>query len=337
MYMLGYMPEYHGDVIISSAVRLSRNIDKIPFPVRLSVAQRDAVNKKVYGILADAGLPVKATDMSRLYPYEAVALAERGIISPEFASSSGGRVLITSDDGSVGIMLNEDDHIRINAFAAGLQPEKAYENARVYEKTLDGKIDFAFDPELGFLTQNPKNLGTGLRVSAVLHLPALAKNGRVSSLVSTVSKLGMSFRGAFGDSLSVRGDMYRLSNNVTLGIDEKTAVSNLKSMALQIATKEHSCAEELIKDIGIRDKINRAQGLLSTAVLVDNDEMPEMLSLLRLGAVYGLCSADVGTVNELMYTLQPACLNCIAGGRLTTREQDELRAKIIRKKLFGAE
>lgn len=337
MYMLSFMPEYHGDVIISSAVRLSRNIDKIPFPVRLNVSERDAVNKKVYEVLVAAGLPVNVTDMSKLYPYEAVALAERGIISPEFASSSGGRILISSEDCSISIMLNEDDHIRITAFASSLQPEKAYESASVYEKALDGKLRLAFDPELGFLTQNPKNLGTGLRVSAVMHLPALSRNGTVSSLVSTVSKLGMSFRGAFGDSLSVRGDMYRLSNNITLGIDEKTAVSNLKSMALQIATKEHACAENLIKDIGIRDKINRAQGLLSTAMLVDNDEMPEMLSLLRLGAVYGICSVDVGAVNELMYTLQPACLNCIAGGRLSVREQDELRAKIIRKKLFGAE
>lgn len=337
MYLLNFMPEYHGDVIISSSVRLSRNIDKLPFPVRLSVAERDKLNRAVYSVLADAGLPVKATDMSKLYPYEAVALAERGVISPEFASSSGGRMLISSADESVGIMLNEDDHIKIKAFESGLQPEKAYANAEKYEKTLDGKLRFAFDPELGFLTQNPKNLGTGLKVTAVLHLPALSGSGRISSLISSVSKLGMSFRGAFGDSLSVRGDMYRISNCVTLGIDEKTAVSNLKSMALQIATKEHSCAEEMIKDISVRDRINRAMGLLSTAVLVDNDEMPEMLSLLRLGAVYGLCNADVSVINELMYTLQPANLNCLAGGRLSVREQDELRAKIIRKKLFPAE
>lgn len=337
MYMLNFVPEYHGDVIISSSVRLSRNIDKLPFPVRLNISQRDELNRHVYGILADAGLPVKATDMSRLYPYEAVALAERGMISPEFASASGGRMLITSADESVCIMLNEDDHIRITSFAAGLRPEDAYKNTQPYESVLDKKLKFAFDPELGFLTQNPKNLGTGLKVSAVLHLPALARTGTVSPLVSTVSKLGMSFRGALGDTLSVRGDMYSISNTVTLGIDEKTAISNLKSMALQIATKEHACAEELIKDIGLRDKINRAQGLLSTAMLIDNDEMPEMLSLLRLGAVYGLCRVDVGTINELMYTLQPANLNCIAGGRLSTRDRDELRAKIIRKKLFGAE
>lgn len=337
MYLLSFMPEYHGDVILSSSVRLSRNIDKLPFPVRLSVSKRNEMNKTVYGILADAGFPVNATDMSRLYPYEAVSLAEKGIISPEFASSSGGRMLISSADESISIMLNENDHIKITSFSSGLQPENAYKNALPYEDTLDGRLHFAFDSELGYLTQNVKNLGTGLKVSAVLHLPALSRNGRISSLISTVSKLGMTFRGAFGESLSVRGDMYRLSNTVMLGIDEETAISNLKSMALQIATKEHSDAEVLIKDISMRDRINRAQGLLSTAMLIDNDEMPEMLSLLRLGAVYGLCPVNVGTINELMYTLQPASLNCIAGGRLSVREQDELRAKIIRKKLFDAE
>ena len=334
MYMLDFIPEYHGDVILSSSSRIIRNIKGVPFPGRLGSAERDAVNRRVYEAVTEAGLKVNATEMNSLYPYEAVSLAERGIISAEFTTAVGGRMLLMTPDESVSLMLGEHDHIRITSFVSGLQPEESYKKAEEFENAIDKKMSFAFDSELGYLTQNPKNLGTALKVSAVMHLPAMTRNGQIHSLISTVTKLGFSFRGAFGDSLTVRGDMYRLSNNITLGIDEKTAVANLKSMALQMATKEHACAEELIKDIGIRDKINRAAGLLSTAVLVDNDECPEMLSLLRLGAVYGLTKADVGVINELMYTLQPACLNCIAGGKMSTRQQDELRAAIIKKKLF---
>ena len=323
----------YGDIVLSSRVRLARNIDGVPFPVRLNVTERGVVNRKICGVLETARLPLRVTDMSRLYPYEAVSLAERHLISPEFASSGEGRVLLLSEDERISIMLNEEDHIRIQAIEPGLSPENAYKNACIYDDALDAGLRFAFDSRLGYLNQNPRDIGTGMRVSVMMHLPALSKTGGMMKLASMTAKLGMNIRGSYGDASSVKGDIYRLGNQVCLGIREEEAIANLKSLAMQLATREHAAAEELIKDINVRDRINRAEGVLKNAVLLSSEEMTEMLSWVRLGALYGLNPHDPAVLGELFVTMQPATVNVLAGGRLTAAERDEIRAKYVREKL----
>lgn len=322
-----------GDTILSSRVRLARNIDGVPFPVRLNVNRRAAVNRKVCEALRQAGKTMRAIDMSRLYPYEAVSLAERHLISPEFTSGTEGRLLLLSEDERVSIMLNEEDHIRIQAIEPGLAPEQAWRNACVYDDALDAGIQYAFDNRLGYLNQNPRDLGTGMRVSVMMHLPALSKTGGMTKFASMIGKLGMNVRGSYGDAASVKGDIFRIGNQVSMGITEEEAIANLKSLAMQLATREHAAAAELVKDIGVRDRITRAEGVLKTAMLLTADEMMEMLSWVRLGALYGLNDADPDEISEMFTSLQPASVNVMAGAKLTAAQRDELRAQLVRKKL----
>ena len=302
-----------GDTILSSRVRLARNIDGVPFPVRLNVNRRAAVNRKVCETLRQAGKTMRAIDMSRLYPYEAVSLAERHLISPEFTSGTEGRLLLLSEDERVSIMLNEEDHIRIQAIEPGLAPEQAWRNACVYDDALDAGIQYAFDNRLGYLNQNPRDLGTGMRVSVMMHLPALSKTGGMTKFASMIGKLGMNVRGSYGDAASVKGDIFRIGNQVSMGITEEEAIANLKSLAMQLATREHAAAAELVKDISVRDRITRAEGVLKTAMLLTADEMMEMLSWVRLGALYGLNDADPDEISEMFTSLQPASVNVMAG------------------------
>ena len=322
-----------GDTILSTRVRLARNIDGVPFPVRLNVNRRAAVNRTVCETLQAAGMTMRLIDMSRLYPYEAVALAERHLISPEFISGTEGRLLLLSDDERVSIMLNEEDHIRIQAIEPGLAPEQAYRNACAYDDALDAGVRYAFDNRLGYLNQNPRDLGTGMRVSVMMHLPALSKTGGMTKFASMIGKLGMNVRGSYGDAASVKGDIFRVGNQVSMGITEEEAIANLKSLAMQIATREHAAAAEFVKDIGVRDRITRAEGVLKNAMLLTADEMMEMLSWVRLGALYGLNDADPDAISEMFTSLQPASVNVLAGAKLTAAQRDELRAQYVRKKL----
>lgn len=327
----------HGDVVLTSAVSLKRNIDGIPFPVRLNPQEKHTVNRKVCSVLAGYDDKLQIIDMSRLYPYEAASLAELALITPEFASTSDGHILLLSEDEKTSIMLCEEDHIHIRTAEGGLAPEQAYAAANSYDEKLNSGIHFAFDGKLGYLNQNPIDLGTGLRVSVTMHLPALSGTGRMSALASTVSKLGLRVCGAFGDGLAVKGDIYRIINLVSMGISEEEAISNLKSIALQLATEERRTAENYVRDMNIKDRINRALGLLSNAVLLTTDEMIEALSWVRLGTLYGICELDIPMINELLVTMQPACVNCLAGGRIPAQKRDELRAATVRKKLFDEE
>ncbi len=321
----------HRDTVLSTRVRISRNIDSIPFPVRLNPVERLNINRRVYSLLKNSISGLSFTEMSSLYPYEAVSLAERHLISPEFASQSEGRALITDSRETVSIMLCEKDHIKIQGFSDGLDTETAYENAVFYDDFLNSQLHFAFDSKLGYLNQSPADLGTGMKVSVLMHLPALSKTGTMEKLSATAGKLGIVIRGSYGDAASVKGDIFRISNVVTMGISEAEALDNLKSFALQLATRERRTAESFIEDINIRDRINRSAGLIENAVLMSIDEMMELLSWVRLGALYGLNTADPSKIAALYTSMQPATLSVLAGRKLSQGEREELRAVTVRK------
>ena len=319
------------DTVLSTRVRLSRNIDSLPFPVRLNALQKQELNMGICRILSDSGCPLKAISMSSLYPYEAISLAERHLISPEFASNSEGRVLLLDENEKISIMLCERDHIRIQGFSEGLDPAGAYGEALKYERILSEKLKLAFDSKLGYLNQNPKDIGTGMSASVLLHLPALSRTGAMEKLSATALKLGFVIRGSYGDGASVKGDIFRISNIVTMGISEEGALENLKSMTLQISTKERAAAEKLVSDINIRDRINRCAGLIKNAVLLSSDEMMELLSWVRLGALYGVIDADTSLISRLFVTMQPATVNVLAGQKLSEAARDEIRAKTVKQ------
>ncbi len=321
----------HKDVVLSTRVRLVRNLDSVPFPVRLNTLRRQEINSGIIRAVKRAELPLNVIDMSTLYPFETVSLAERHLISPEFASSTEGRMLLLSPDEKISIMLCERDHIRIQCTESGLGVRAAYENAVKVADTIGSFFSYAFDSGLGFLSQNPKDLGTGMRPSVLMHLPALSRTGVMTRISATASKLGISVRGSYGDAASVKGDLFRISNTVTMGISEEEALDNLKTIVLQIATRERTAAEEYISDISIKDRINRSAGLIRNAVLLTEDEMTELLSWVRLGALYGIVEADTELINRMFSSMQPATINVLAKQKLPDSVKDEIRARTVKQ------
>lgn len=326
----------HDDVILSTRIRFARNLEDYPFPCRLDTEGKEKVCHAVRDALSDvSGIKLKYIEMQSLTPKEAVALAERHLISPEFASPQKGRAVLLSEDESVSIMLCEEDHIRIQVIKGGLDLEGAFELANKIDDLLDSKLKYAFDERIGYLTQCPTNLGTGMRASVMMHLPALSKCNQMSKLASTVSKLGLTIRGTYGEGSNAKGDIFQLSNQVSLGISERSALDNLKAITMQIATQERSAGEEFVKNVNVMDRITRAYGILSSARLLSTDEMLELFSWVRLGAIYGIIDADISKLNELTETMQAATLSCANGGDLTSDQRDEIRAKTVREKLLN--
>ena len=322
------------DVIISTRIRLARNIREFPFPAKLSVPDRIRVNNILRNAILDCkDYSFKFIEMKTMSQLQAVSLAERHLISPEFASSGDGRALILTEDESASIMLCEEDHIRLQVMLAGLSLEQAYATADRIDTEIGKRLNYAFDERIGYLTQCPTNLGTGMRASVVLHLPGLAACGQIHGLVSTVSKLGLSITGSYGEFTQAKGDLFQLSNQITLGISEKAAIDNLKSIALQIAAQERTARDELCKTQETEDRIYRAYGLLKYARLLGSDEFMANISLVRLGAVKNILPVDEKSISSLMVDMQPATIAISVERPLDTGERRKLRAQRVREAL----
>lgn len=322
------------DIVVSTRIRLARNLNEYPFPNKLNTKSRTALNNIIKdAVETDNKFDLRFVEMKSLARFEAASMAERHIISPEFASDADGRALLISKDEDICIMLNEEDHIRIQIMKSGFALDEAYSVADEIDDLLGNKLQYAFDERIGYLTQCPTNLGTGMRASVMLHLPALTMNGQIHKLINTISKLGLTFRGAFGEGTKATGDMYQLSNQITLGISEEFAIKNLKAITLQLCASERAAREELLKSIDTEDAIFRAYGTLKWARLLSTKELMDNLSLVRLGSVAGKISVSVETLNELMISMQPASINVMAQQKLEEKERDTIRATRVRNRL----
>lgn len=325
------------NVVITTRVRLARNLKNYPFPCKLSAQGREEVIEKVRdavknsnSVLADDFSFIK---MSEVDPRRSVSLVEKRLVSPEFISDNTGRALLLSSDESLSIMINEEDHIRLQVITKGLSLEQAYDTADKLDTLLDENLDFAFDEKLGYLTQCPTNLGTGMRASVMLHLPALEKSRAISRIAGNLSKLGLTIRGAHGEGTEPKGALYQLSNQVTLGISEQAAIENLKNITLQLVAQEEQARERLCQSMDVQDTIARSMGILKYAKLISHDEALKLLSNVRLGAIAGLLDADVEAIDRLMTDVEPATLSVSAGKSLTPQERDTERAKLIQRVL----
>ncbi len=322
------------DIVVSTRIRLARNLNEYPFPNKLNTKSRTALNNIIKdAVESDNKFDLRFVEMKSLARFEAASMAERHIISPEFASDADGRALMISKDEDICIMLNEEDHIRIQIMKSGFALDEAYSVADEIDDLLGNKLQYAFDERIGYLTQCPTNLGTGMRASVMLHLPALTMNGQIHKLINTISKLGLTFRGAFGEGTKATGDMYQLSNQITLGISEEFAIRNLKAITLQLCANERAAREELLKSIDTEDAIFRAYGTLKWARLLSTQELMDNLSLVRLGSVAGKISVPIETLNELMISMQPASINVLAQQKLDEKERDTIRATKVRNRL----
>lgn len=322
------------DIVVSTRIRLARNLKEYPFPNKLNTKSRIAINNIIKDAIGENNkYGLDFVEMKTLARFEAASMAERHIISPEFASDLDGRGLLITPDEDICIMLSEEDHIRLQVMKSGFALDEAYAAADEIDTDLSEKLEFAFDERIGYLTQCPTNLGTGMRASVMLHLPALTMTGQIHKLINTVSKLGLTFRGAFGEGTQAIGDMYQLSNQITLGISEEFAIKNLKAITLQLCAQERTAREEILKSVNTDDAIFRAYGTLKWARLLSTKELMENLSLVRLGSVSGKINVPIESINELMISMQPASINARAGQKLPEQERDTVRATEVRNRL----
>lgn len=326
------------DVVISTRIRLARNLKDYPFPCKLNSQGREKVIEKVRDAVKKSNSPV-ASDfsfikMSELTSSQSVSLVEKRLVSPEFISETDGRALLISKDECFSIMINEEDHIRLQVITKGLSLEQAYDTADKLDTLLDENLDFAFDEKLGYLTQCPTNLGTGMRASVMLHLPALEKSRAINRIAGNLSKLGLTIRGAHGEGTEPKGALYQLSNQVTLGISEKAAIENLKNITEQLIAQENQARERLCSSIDIQDAISRSLGILRSALVISHDEALKLLSNVRLGIVSKqITDVSTETIDRLMLAVEPATLTVTLNKNLSAHDRDIERAKLIRAEL----
>lgn len=321
------------EAVVSTRVRLARNLKDYPFPIRLSSEQAREIVDKVGEALADCDVRFHRIDLGSVSDTIRVSMLERHLISPDFIGEKEGRAVYLSDDNTVSIMVNEEDHIRLQVIEDGFELDEAFRLADQLDNILSKKLKFAYHEQLGYLTQCPTNLGTGMRASVMLHLPALDMSGTVYRIGANLSKLGLTMRGLYGESTKPAGAFFQLSNQVTLGISERAAIDNLKNITTQLIAQEMRAREGSVSKIEVEDKISRALGLLKSALMMDHSEAMSLLSLVRLGvSAKKLNTLSTDSIDKLIVEIQPASVMAKFGEDMTPAERDIKRAEIIRNK-----
>ncbi|MEX2673529.1 MAG: protein arginine kinase [Phycisphaeraceae bacterium] len=327
------------DVVVSSRVRLARNIAGYPFLSRASATQRNELLHTCQQRILDAELSREMlwVPLAESTPLDRLVLSERHMISRQHGQGDLPRGVALSPDESFAIMVNEEDHIRLSCLRAGLQLEDAYEHANRLDDTLESRMDFAYSSRLGYLTACPTNLGTGIRVSVMLHLPGLKLTGEIDKLRRAAKDMHLAVRGFYGEGTEAVGDLFQISNQTTLGRSEQQILDDFSDVVIpEMIEYEQRAREALAEDrpAVLDDKIFRALGTLSHARLLGSEEALYLLSYLRLGvSLNRTASVSLSTVNELFLLSQPAHLQKIAGQELTGPERREYRATFVRKRL----
>ncbi|MBR6564988.1 MAG: protein arginine kinase [Clostridia bacterium] len=327
--------ENNNQIAISSRIRLARNLKGFPFPARMTNEQRRELNLKVRDALLQSNTPfaksLKYIDMANVPDTQKYAMVERHIISPEFANNTADTAIILSDDESISIMIGEEDHIRIQVILGGLSLREAYDIAERIDSLLYPALQFAFDSKLGFLTQCPTNLGTGLRASVMLHLPALESTGEIETLGSSIGKIGFTVRGMYGEGSKSAAALYQVSNQITLGLSEKNALDNLSIITSQLIEKEQRSREALNR-LELEDLCYRALGTLQNARILTSGEMMNLLSRVKLGVCMGILNTSVSPI-RLLIEAQPFML-MQKYGVMDPNDRDIYRANMIREALL---
>ena len=333
-------PAEDSDVVVSAAVSLSRNLDGIPFPARMSLSDRRRVWERIRAAAQRENSffsgRLRAVGLESLSELQAASLAERGLISAELVSDREGRGLLVSEDESLSASVNGEDHLSIRAQAAGSDLEGAYGAADGLDTFFDRTFPWAFDEKLGYLTQNPFHLGTGMIVSLRLHLPALTESGSLARVSQNLSRLGLSLYGVYGPESKPPGTFYLLANRVTLGISEREAVANLLSMAGQILRQERAMRETLLANLDFQDAVWRNLGILRNARLLTFGEFLERVGTVRLGIASGLVhGVGITVLDALAVRIRPATLALETGAPPPAEENRALRARLVREALTG--
>ena len=328
------------NIVMSTRLRLARNLVKVPFPNRAKKRQLDDVIEQVQKAVAQVSYFKNSTffRMSELDNIDKEFLVERHLMSHEHAAEADGKGLIISEEEVLSVMVNEEDHLRIQVLNSGLNLFEGWKIINAIDDCLAEKMDFAFSPEWGYLTACPTNTGTAMRGSVMLHLPALVMAKQINKVLNAIAKLNFASRGFYGEGTEAVGNFYQISNQVSMGYSEADILENINGLIRQVIEQEEQARQALVvqnKPL-LEDKIFRSLGLLKNARIISSQETIELLSMVRLGVDLGIIT-DIKTsvLNELLIMIQPAHLQKIEGARLSASARDIKRAGLIRKRLGG--
>jgi protein arginine kinase len=335
-WLRGCGPE--SDIVISSRIRLARNLAAYPFISRASPADRIEVERTLRDRAVQAGLPARLIylDVSKLGTLDRQFLVERQLISREHAEGDGARGVLLDVQERISLMFNEEDHLRIQVMQSGLNLQGAWETISRIDELLEEHVTFAFNERLGYLTACPTNVGTGMRVSVMLHLPALVLTRQIEKVFRSLQKISLAVRGLHGEGSQAMGDFYQISNQITLGRSEQDLVKQVGDIVPVIIDYERQARDFLIKESqeNLHDRVSRAYGILRTAQTISSEETMHLLSSVRMGVNLGLIKGlEIPTLNELFIHTQPAHLQKLSGASLDTTDRNIERARYLRRHL----
>lgn len=328
----------NSEIVVSSRIRLARNLNKVPFPHWANKKQGERTVEMIHKAVSEDEYLKKSIylTLSDLDSIDKQFLVERHLMSHEHALKPDNKAIVVSEEEIVSIMINEEDHLRIQVMKSGFDLSEARNIINNIDTSLSKKLLFAFSEELGYLTACPTNVGTGMRGSVMLHLPALVMTKQINKVLAAIAKLSFTTRGLYGEGTQAAGNFFQISNQVSLGQNEEEIIENIKGIIRQIIEQENMARGALMQNNRqiLEDRIFRAFGILKNAYIINSAETIEMLSMLRLGQDLGIIKAiDHRFINELFILTQPAHLQKIEGKKLSAQERDVRRAALIRSRL----
>ena len=325
--------------VVSSRIRLARNLRDAAFPGWAGEEECEKIWRRLQPILQ--GLPelapAVAFGMADLDELDRMILFERHLISGEQAHKGRGSGLVTRQDESISVMVNEEDHLRLQAMSPGLALQATWQRMSALDRAIEAQVPYAFSAKLGYLTACPTNVGTGLRASVMLHLPGLVLMNELNPVLKGLTKIGLAVRGLWGEGTEAIGNLFQISNQITLGDREENIVRHIEQIVLEVVEHERNARARLLerKDIVLRDHVGRALGILTHAYLLTSKEALDLLSGLRLGIDLGIIKqVDRLTVDRLLLLTQPAHLQKLEAKSLKPKERDRIRAELVRTRLL---
>lgn len=336
-WLSGDGPE--SEIVLSCRMRIARNLHEFPFEIKLDEV-RDHQLLDFLKVALGKVATGQYVDMSKLSPLEVHGLLESHLVSPAFIQSERRRALYVLDDSCTSVMLNEEDHLRLQSVTPGLSLSEAYRRVSGLESRLDEEVEFAFDEEFGYLSSCPTNMGNGLRAVIFLHLPALVLTKEVEKILRGVLQIGLAVRGIYGEGSEIKGNLFQISNQITLGQKEEEVLEIMEKIARQLIDFERKARDTMLENahLELHDKIFRAEAILKSARAISTDEVVNLTSAVRLGVGLGLIKGlTIRTLNEILVFTRSANLQLLYDRTMEAPERDQMRAEYIRGRLAQAE
>ncbi|TAN36716.1 MAG: protein arginine kinase [Verrucomicrobia bacterium] len=326
--------------VVSSRIRLARNLKDAAFPGWAGEEECERIWQKLRPVLSELKSlePSFSVGMAEVEEFDRLILFERHLISGEMTQRGRGSGLVAGRDETISAMVNEEDHLRLQCMSSGLTLQNIWKRMDALDSEIEARVRYAFSPRLGYLTACPTNVGTGLRASVMLHLPGLALMNELNPVAKGLTKIGLAVRGLWGEGTEAAGNMFQISNQITLGDREENIVRNIEQIVLEVVEHEKNARARLLekRELVLRDHVGRAWGILSHAHLLSSKEALDLLSGLRLGIDLRILSGvDRQAVDRLLLLSQPAHLQRREGKMLKPKDRDRVRAELIRTQLAG--